>query len=225
MNKKILMDQIFIMVCAVVESKSTPYAVGVKLLEKALDNDMSYLDELPDTVSEDFSEIHQDTFFMFKLLSQPERKMISENLYKETYLMLQNVDIANNKNLSYTERAKGKYKSTLKQVIVNMLMTYIGEGISLKTQYESFKADYEDFAKVHIGPISKIADTPNRLGLKEAIVQREAKENFLIEKYRKLKISKCDLRTPLEDEWLWGNSDSRMASERVQLVNIDRVAV
>lgn len=225
MNKKILMDQIFIMVCAIVESKATPYAVGVKLIEKTLDNDMSYLDELPNTVSDDFSEIHQDIFYMFKLLSATERKMISENIYKEIYLMLQNVDKAYDKNLSYTERTRGKYTSTLKQVLVNVLMIYIGEGISLKTQYEAFKADYENFAKVHLGPISKIADTPNRVGLKEAIAQRETKADFLIAKYRELKIAKCDLRTPLEDEFIWGNSDSLMIREKTQLINVNSVAV
>jgi hypothetical protein len=225
MNKKVLMEQLFIMVCAVVESKDTPYAVGIKLIEKALNNDISYLDELPDTVSDAFTEIHQDVFKVFNLLTEQDKKMISNNIYKEMYLMLQNIDKAYDTNLTYVERTRGKYTATLKQVLVNVLMAYIGEGISLKSQYEAFKTDYEKYATVHMGPISRIADTPNRPGLKEAMVQREGVAVFLIKKYGKLKLTKCDLRTPLEDERIWGESVSLMTREQGQKTNINNVAV
>jgi hypothetical protein len=208
MTKRVLMNQLFIMVCAVVENKDTPYKLGVKLLEKALNNDMSYLDELPDSVSNDFTEMHQDIYYMFNLLNEKERKMIIENIYKETYLMLQNVDKAYNEKLPYVERARAKYTATVKQILVNVIMAYIGEGVSLKPQYESFQSDYENYAKVHMGPISKIADSQNRLGLKETIVRREAEADLLIEKYRNLNLTKSDLRTPLEDEWLWRDNIS-----------------
>lgn len=200
MNKKVLINQLFGMVCALAENIDIQYNVGAKLLEKALHNDISYLEELPDRVTNDFQEIHTQIFHLLNLLNEKEIKIISENIYIEIFQMLENIDIAYNTNLSYIERGRGKYIATLKQIHVNVLLEYISEGKNLLNLYKAFRADYEEYAKAYMGPISSIADTSNSSQLNAVIQKRKIAEENLLKKYKDLNITHFDLRTPLEDE-------------------------
>lgn len=199
MEKKTLINYIYILCCELAE-KNIPFGKGKELMTKALNNDLSFLEIIPDEVSESFTELHIHIQDELHKITDNDKKIIVENLLKETYLMLDYNDKGYNSSLTFRERDLARYNSTIKSVTIWVLLAYLGEGRSLKNEFASFKEDYKAYASKHLGVIAKMLDTSDTGDLESEVQNRITAAQGLIEKYQELLITDMELRTAWEND-------------------------
>lgn len=199
MEKKILVNYIYTLCCELAE-KRIPFGKGQELMLKALNNDLSFLEIIPEEISESFTDLHVYIQDDLHQITDNDKKIIVENLLKETYLMLDYNDKGYNYSLTFRERDLARYNSTIKSAIIWVLMAYLGEGRSLKKELASFKDDYKTYASKHVGVIAKMLDTSDKEVLESEIQKRITAAQGLIEKYHELLITDMDLRTAWEND-------------------------
>lgn len=198
MEKKILINCIYILCCELAEKK-VPFSKGQEILLMALNNDLAFLGIIPKEASENFTDIHLDIQEHLNLISDGDKKIIVENLLKEVYLMVDYLEKSYNYSLTFRERDIARYFSNLKNVAIGVLITFLEEGRSLKNEFKDFKKDYNKYASQHIGVIAKILDS-NKSGLDKAIINRKFAAKELIYKYKSLSITDTNLRSIWEND-------------------------
>jgi len=152
----------------------------------------------------DFEEL-ADLLLSNNILEVNEKDIILNNLLKECFFMMQYRDQSEDKNTNYIDRDKAKHKLVSKEILIRVLISYLGYGQNLKADYKSFLLDYQGYF-ANIKMIDDILDSNDeevKHFLKGLLQQRTEAAELLIEKYKSLNVSDMELRSVLEDEMFW----------------------
>jgi hypothetical protein len=218
MKKDTLVFYLYIICCDLAE-KNIPYKKAQEIMFQTVEGDIDVLDDLPEIISHSYSSTFAHINLDLEILTPQDKKIIVENLLKDTYLMISYIDKTYNSALSYIERERERYNLILKQVTISVLMDYIGKGENNKSVYNSFKEEYTKYCKAHIAKIAKMLDS-KAAGIEQALKESQDAATDIANRYPSLNITSHDLRTVYETDLYFKNNNIPMTKEEQEMFNL-----
>lgn len=176
------------------------------IISKLINNDFS----LKDSLNERIEFIGELQKVMVKYSSQfydTDKSMILDSLIKEVYAYMNFLNTAYSYEYNYTVRESAKMQALLKDKLILIILTFIGGGKDLKSEYKAFRNDIAAYSS-NLQIIADLADNQEE-GLKEAISYRKEDAEKIKDKYAMFNITDIDLLSMVEYDILYRSSSNQ----------------